>query len=153
MCSNYEPVLDCHDLKAYFNVEDALPPDLKTHTWPAYEAPFIRKHEHADVGDEAVPFRELLPGTFGMIPQWADLKLARNTYNARSETVAQKSSFRDVWKWGKQCIIPANVIYEPDYSSGKPIFTPIVRVDNALWGSPAFGPACRMAVCYTASRC
>jgi hypothetical protein len=57
---------------------------LKNHTWPAYEAPFIRKHEHADVGDEEVPFRELLAGTFGMIPQWGDIKLARNTYNARS---------------------------------------------------------------------
>lgn len=48
------------------------------------------------VGDEAVPEREALPGLFGLIPHWAtDTKIGRQTFNARSETVASKPSFRD----------------------------------------------------------
>lgn len=48
------------------------------------------------MGDEAVPFRELKVGSFGLIPHWSkDTKIARMTYNARSETVAAKNSFLD----------------------------------------------------------
>ncbi|MFC7433134.1 SOS response-associated peptidase family protein [Hydrogenophaga bisanensis] len=33
------------------------------------------------------------------MPHWAtDLKICRSTYNARSETVATKPSFREAWK-------------------------------------------------------
>jgi putative SOS response-associated peptidase YedK len=82
-----------------------------------------------------IPFRELLSGTFGMIPQWGDMKLARSTYNARSETVHQKNSFRDAWKYGKHCVIPAARIYEPLYRSDtKPVFTPIERADGRPMG-------------------
>ncbi|WP_223905490.1 SOS response-associated peptidase family protein [Rhodoferax lithotrophicus] len=40
-----------------------------------------------------------------------------NTYNARSETVAEKPSFRDAWRRAQHCIIPAEAIYEPDFLS------------------------------------
>ena len=34
-----------------------------------------------------------------LIPHWStDASIARRTYNARSETVASKPSFRDAWK-------------------------------------------------------
>lgn len=134
MCSHYDPVLDKATLRQYFGVED-IPPDLKASTWPAYLAPFIRKHENADVGDEAVPFRELMTGSFGMIPHWAkDEKIARHTYNARTETVHEKPSFRDAWRLGRHCIIPAAAIFEPDWRSGNPVPTRIVRTDGKPMG-------------------
>jgi putative SOS response-associated peptidase YedK len=90
--------------------------------------------------------REMLIGSFGLIPHWAqDTKIARNTFNARSETAAQKPSFRDAWKIGRRCIIPAEAIYEPDWRSGKAIPAKISRADGkpigiaglwSYWKSP-----------------
>jgi putative SOS response-associated peptidase YedK len=51
------------------------------------------------VGDDAAPPREALLGRFGLVPHWSkNDKIARHTYNARSETVAPKPSFRDAWR-------------------------------------------------------
>lgn len=59
-------------------------------------------------------------GTFGLLPVWAkERSFARRTYNARSETVAEKPSFRNAWRQQQRCIVPARAIYEPNYESGK----------------------------------
>lgn len=108
---------------------------LKTSLWPGYHGPFVRKHEFADVGDDAVPFRELLVGSFGLIPHWSkDATIARRTYNARSETVHEKPSYRDAWRLARHCIIPAEAIYEPDWRSGKAVPTRITRADGKPMG-------------------
>ena len=92
---------------------------------------FIRKPQESDAGDEAVPEREALPGVFGLIPHWAkDTKITKNTYNARSETVADKPSYRDAWKKAQHCIIPAQAIYEPDWRTGRAVSTRIERSDG-----------------------
>jgi putative SOS response-associated peptidase YedK len=134
MCAHYDPQTDPARLKAYFDVGD-LPLGLKSSLWPGYHGPFLRKHEFADVGDEAVPFRELLVGSFGLIPHWAkDTTIARNTYNARSETVHEKPSYRDAWRLARHCIIPAEAIYEPDWRSGRAVPTRISRTDGQPMG-------------------
>ena len=134
MCSHYDPATSPSRLKAYFDVAD-LPLGLKLSLWPGYTGPFIRRHEFADVGDEAVPVREALVGAFGLIPHWAkDVTIGRRTYNARSETVHEKPSFRDAWRQGRHCIIPAEAIYEPDWRSGKTQSTRIARADGAPMG-------------------
>ena len=134
MCSHYDPQTDPARLRTYFGVED-LPLGLKTSLWPGYHGPFVRKHEFTDVGDEAVPFRELLVGSFGLIPHWAkDATIARRTYNARSETVHEKPSYRDAWRLARHCIIPAEAIYEPDWRSGKAVPTRITRADGKPMG-------------------
>ncbi len=108
MCSHFVPLLDKNKLETFFGVEPELPLDLKNSLWPTYVGPFIRKHAFADVGDEAVPHNELLVGNFGLIPHWAkDTKIARNTFNAHSETADSKPSFRDAWNKGRHCIIPS----------------------------------------------
>ena len=141
MCAHYDPETDPARLKAHFGVGD-LPLGLKPSLWPGYHGPFLRRHEFADVGDEAVPFRELLVGSFGLIPHWAkDTTIARHTYNARSETVHEKPSFREAWRLSRHCIIPAEAIYEPDWRSGKAVPTRISRADGkpmgiaGLWAS------------------
>ena len=96
---------------------------------------FIRRPAEADVGDEAVPEREALAGQFGLVPHWAkDEKFGRLTFNARSETAATLPSFRDAWRKGQRCIIPAEAIYEPDWRSGKAVPTRISRVDGEPMG-------------------
>ena len=118
--------------------------------WPTYKALFIRRPQEADAGDEAVPEREALAGQFGLIPHWAkDEKFGRRTFNARSETAATLPSFRDAWRKGQRCIIPADAIYEPDWRSSKAIPTRITRTDGEpmgiaglwSWWKPAAGPA------------
>lgn len=134
MCAHYDPQTDPARLKSFFGVSD-VPLDLKSSLWPGYLGPFLRKREFADVGDEAVPLRELLVGSFGLIPHWAkDATIARNTYNARSETVHEKPSYRDAWRQAQHCIIPAEAIYEPDWRSGRAVSTRITRADGKPMG-------------------
>lgn len=134
MCSHYQAVKESERFIRHFGVEP--PQDIgKTDLWPGYAGPFIRRHPHAEVGDEAVPPREALHGLFGLVPHWSpDVKITRYTYNARSETVASKPSFREAWKKGLHCIIPAEAIFEPDWRSGKPIPTRIARADGHPMG-------------------
>ena len=145
MCSHYQAVKEPERYRRHFGVEPPQDPG-KIDVWPSYSASFIRRHPHADVGDDAVPLREALTGLFGLVPHWAqDTKTTRHTYNARSETVAEKPSFRDAWKRAQRCIIPADAFFEPDWRSGKAVATRIVRVDGepigiaglwSAWKSP-----------------
>jgi putative SOS response-associated peptidase YedK len=144
MCSHYQAVKEAARLQRYFAVSLPVTGELamKTDMWPGYLGSFIRSHPNADVGDEAVPSAEHLPGLFGLVPHWADsTKLSKSTFNARSETAAEKPSFRDAWKRAQHCIIPAEAIYEPDWRSGKAIPTRISMTDGSplgiagLWSS------------------
>jgi putative SOS response-associated peptidase YedK len=121
MCSHYQAIKERERYLKHFAV--APPADMGRHdVWPGYAATFIRRPTHADEGDEAVPEREALTGLFGLVPHWApDVTMGRQTYNARSETVASKPSFRDVWNSAQHCIVPVDAIYEPDWRSGKAI--------------------------------
>lgn len=112
------------------------PADLGHHDlWPGYSGTFIRAHPHADVGDEAVPEREALSGLFGLVPHWSvDTTITKATYNARSETVASKPSFREPWKHAQHCIIPAEAFYEPDWRSGRPVPARISLADGEPMG-------------------
>lgn len=134
MCSHYDPVIRPEKLKQHFGVSDPLPNSLKESVWPGYIGPFVRKHEFSDVGDDAVPSRELLVGSFGLVPSWADPKSAANTYNARSETVDSKNTFKAAWRKAQHCIIPAESIWEPDWRTKKCVPTRLVRADGKPMG-------------------
>lgn len=134
MCSHYQGLKEAQRYERSFGVQPPQEPG-KYDLWPGYMGSFIRRHAHADVGDEAVPRFEALNGLFGLVPHWAtDAKITKSTYNARSETVAEKPSFRDAWKRGQHCIIPADAIFEPDWRSGKAIATRIERSDGEPMG-------------------
>ena len=134
MCSHYQALKDRERYRREFHVD--APDELgKADVWPGYAASFIRVPKEVDSGDEAVPAREAVPGQFGLIPHWAtDTTIARRTFNCRSETAASKPSFRDAWKHGQRCIIPADAIYEPDWRTGKAIPTRISRADGEPMG-------------------
>ena len=134
MCSHYQGVKDQERLRRHFGVAAPADPGRED-LWPGYVGSFIRRHPLGDVGDEAVPPLEALTGMFGLVPHWsADTKIARHTYNARSETVAVKPSFRDAWKHGQHCIIPAEAFFEPDWRSGRAVATRIASADGEPLG-------------------
>lgn len=126
MCSNYTPTSK-ETLRSQFGV---VPPDneFKPETYPGYLAPIIRLNR-----DNSAQW-ECVPACFGMVPAWADLGLAKHTYNARSETVADKPSFRNAFKKRQFAIIPAESIFEPSYETGKPVRWKISHIDSQALG-------------------
>ncbi|MBB4867168.1 putative SOS response-associated peptidase YedK [Pseudomonas nitritireducens] len=124
MCSHYEAPSHSQ-LKDAFGLDT---PDFKQQVFPLYDAPFIRP------GD-APGSMEAALGAFGLIPFWAKEKaFGRRTYNARTETVETKPSYRSAWREARYCIIPAAAIYEPDWRSGKAVPTRISRADGKMMG-------------------
>jgi putative SOS response-associated peptidase YedK len=75
------------------------------------------------------------------VRHWSlDTKISRHAYNARSETVAEKPSFREACRKRQRCIIPADAIYEPDWRTGKAVPTRILRADGASMGIAGLWP-------------
>ncbi|MEO7937576.1 MAG: SOS response-associated peptidase [Burkholderiaceae bacterium] len=141
MCSHYQAI---KERERFFRLFGVYPPDPegKYDMWPGYTGAMLRRPATRDAGDDAVADMEAVPGVFGLLPHWAkDTKLARSTFNARSETVHEKPSFRDAWRRNQHCIIAAEAIYEPDWRSGKAVATRIARADGepmgiaGLWSS------------------
>lgn len=129
MCSHYEAPTPTRLLNDF----GVTPPGpFQEQIWPTSIGAFIRSRPDESTNDNHPPI-EALTGQFGLLPFWAkDKKLGRHTYNARSETVADKPSFRAAWKAGRHCVVPAAAIYEPDWRSGKAIATRITNVDGSI---------------------
>jgi putative SOS response-associated peptidase YedK len=143
MCSHYESIKD--PIQFSFEFDTDMPEGGKVDVWPCYPSTFIRRPALADVGDDAVPKREALLGLFGLVPHWAkEATFGRRTYNARTETVHEKPTFRDAWRKSQHCIIPAAAIYEPDWRSGKAKPTRIQRADGKPMGLAGLWAACRL---------
>jgi len=69
---------------------------------------------------------------FGLIPAWAkDEKIGRHTYNARSETVTSKPSFRSAWAKGQFALVLVDAFFEPNYETGKAVRWRIEAADRA----------------------
>jgi putative SOS response-associated peptidase YedK len=136
MCSNYKPVTLRDRLLAHFGV---VRPDTETPTeaWPGYNAPFIVR---PDDKEGVVQQRELLVGQYGLLPAWSkDLMLGRKTYNCRSETAAEKPSFREAWRKRRWCVIPGEELYEPNWETGVAVRWAVRRIGGpigvaGLWG-------------------
>lgn len=125
MCSNYRAPTDMDRMQRHFAVALDLPPP-QGETWPLYRAPVVR------AADGQGPARDATLGQFGLLPHWAkEASLGRSTYNARSETAATKPSFRDAWRKGQRCVVPAEWIYEPCWETGKAVRWRIARADGA----------------------
>ena len=113
MCADYTPSRkeQIADRFGAHSLQLELPPEA----WPGYMAPILRRSHGTP--DEL----ELAPAMFGMVPHWADVKLAHQIYNTRTETVASKPTFRSAWRRKQFCIIPAANFFEPNYETGKPV--------------------------------
>ena len=126
MCANYTPPKP-YRIKSQFDVdcpEDAYAEEA----FPGHFAPVIR------IADDGSGELECVNACFGMVPSWAELNLSRHTYNARSETMASKPSFRHAYARRQFCIVPAESFFEPSYESGKAVRWKIARDDQSLLG-------------------
>lgn len=124
MCNVYRPPGPA-DVALHFSV------DTRDRVWPATvhprtPGPFIRR-----AGGE----RELVVGQWALIPPWSkEPKLKYSTNNARSEEVAEKASYKDAWRRGQRCIIPALDFDEPCWETGKNVWWKFRRADGLPWG-------------------
>ena len=124
MCSNFQPIKKTHNewVKQHFDCE--LPnSEWRAETYPTYPAPFVYL-------DEGKPRCEL--AQFGLVPHWATdkKKFGLKTYNARSETVAEKPSYRSAWKERRFGLILMESFYEPSWETGKAVRWRIKRSDG-----------------------
>jgi putative SOS response-associated peptidase YedK len=112
MCTQFTPASAEHIASAF----NTRPPreDYGTLAFPGNLAPILRPAAlHALQCDLAV---------FGLIPHWSrDGRNYRHCYNARSETAAEKPSFRRAWAQRQWCAIPAEAFYEPCYETGRSV--------------------------------
>lgn len=126
MCNRYVTPAQA-EVERFWN---AIPREL-ANPWPAQvfpraPGPFLRA---------AAGGAELLLGEWGLIPPFAATRLLRyQTNNARCETVAERPVFRDAWRKGQRCIIPAASFDEPCWETGRNVWWRFRRPDGAPWG-------------------
>ena len=98
-----------------------------TAAWDAYfdcDNEFASIADTVSVGYNIAPTQTIpvvtqdgwLAARWGMIAPWvkdaAEISSKFATFNARSETVSEKATFRDAWSAGRRCIIPALGYFE-----------------------------------------
>ena len=104
MCGRFALIVDASVLADVFDVDP--PRDLKPrfNIAPTQEAPIVR----AASGGA----RKCVTMRWGLVPSWAkDVSIGARMINARSETAAEKPSFRSAFK-SRRCLVPASGFYE-----------------------------------------
>ena len=124
MCSNFQPIKKSHSawVKQHFDCD--LPnAEWREETYPTYPAPFVYL-------EQGKPRCEL--AQFGLVPHWATdkKKFGLKTYNARSETIAEKPSYRSAWKERRFGLALMESFYEPSWETGKAVRWRIKRSDG-----------------------
>ena len=135
MCVNYTPTRPTALQRL---VGDAPSVGYPAVTFPGYVAPIIR----AGATQGSVTHLRVTLAAFGLIPSWSkDRDIGRRTYNARSETVAEKPSYRTAWRQRQFCLVPMEQFFEPCWETGKAVRWSIHRQDKepftvaAIWDS------------------
>jgi putative SOS response-associated peptidase YedK len=126
MCTNYRPpnsriVRDMQGLEGVQMPGDGWPEEA----FPGYLAPIVtRGGETATQLDGGVAPLVCSLARFGLVPRWSrdaqhGNELSRRTYNARSETVADKPSYRTPWRERQYALAPMLNYFEPCWESGR----------------------------------
>jgi len=115
MCGRYANFLDEQDLLDSFAIAEAAEDArLLIPSWnigPMQLAPIVTLTPAGD-GPAAVRTRRLVAARWGLVPTWAkDSSVGAKMFNARSETVAEKPSFRAAFA-KRRCLVPASGYYE-----------------------------------------
>lgn len=124
MCSNFQPI----KIHRTNWIKDHFDCDLPNSPWreeayPTYPAPFIYLKDGKPNCDLA---------QFGLVPHWATdkKKYGLRTYNARSETVHERSSYRTAWRERRFGLVIMESFYEPCWETGKAVRWKIKRTDG-----------------------
>ncbi|TWT55765.1 putative SOS response-associated peptidase YedK [Thalassoglobus neptunius] len=113
MCGRFNLRITAADLKSLFGTTEqgirSNPQEFDSCLTRFNIAP-TQKSIVCHLGESDTPV--LTPMRWGLIPSWAkDLRIGAKMINARSETVAEKPSFRSAFK-RRRCLVPASGFYE-----------------------------------------
>lgn len=143
MCLNFIPSRNQKWIANHFSVTQ--PKKFNEEIYPGYYCPIIRAG--FDAGDYKCELAH-----FGLIPSWAGSvkpgkhtynvrgesmtanhlpNLHRETYNARSETVSSKPSFRTAWNRRHFALVIADGFMQPNYETGAPIRWKVSKSDGS----------------------
>jgi putative SOS response-associated peptidase YedK len=119
MCTNFTPTKKNEWVKTHFGVDLPAAEVYPQEAFPRHLAPIVvQSHNTGRIACGLA--------SFGLIPSWAkDNKISRHTYNARSETVAEKPSYRAAWRNRQYGLVLVDNFYEPCYETGKAVRTQI----------------------------
>ena len=130
MCTQFTPTRNDHWVHEHLGVH--LPTQsYPQETFPGYAAPIALLHDQKQV--------TCTLARFGLIPHWAKdaqdaTRIGRKTYNARSETVAEKPSYRTAWRKRQFAIALLDDFFEPNWETGKAVRWRIRRSDGQPMG-------------------
>jgi len=110
MCTNYVPSARQEIAALRLGVQDMPHETWPDEIYPGYAAPVLVRGE----GNTAL----CRVAQFGLIPRWCKdaqqaLDISRKTYNARSETAAEKPSYRGPWHQRQWALAPMQSYFDP----------------------------------------
>lgn len=113
MCGRFALEATGEEVASAFDLQETPQLAPRYNIAPTQPVAAVRLHPHSGA-------RELTHFHWGLIPSWSkDHKIGSRMINARSETVAEKPSFRAAFK-RRRCLIPASGFYEwQKLASGK----------------------------------
>ena len=135
MCVTFSPVTPTI---AQRMTGQAVAAQYPPQAFPGYPAPIMKAAGSAVTGSPSTLL--VTTALFGLIPAWSkDRSIGKRTYNARTETVAEKPSYRAAWRQRRFCLLPMLQFFEPCWDTGKAVRWSIHRHDQepftvaAIW--------------------
>lgn len=161
MCTNYTPATPSHliDLAQGAGLGRIEVPasEWPAETFPGYLAPILQRDPDGTIACHLA--------RFGLVPRWCRdaaqaSALSRGTHNARTETAADKPSYRAPWRERRFALVPMLAYFEPCWESGRAVRWRLQRSDGApfavaalheRWRDPATGEPLRSFSLLTAN--
>lgn len=130
MCTQFTPTRNDRWVHEHLGVHLPTQP-YPQETFPGYAAPIVLLNEQQQI--------TCTLARFGLIPHWAKdaddaARIGRKTYNARSETVAEKPSYRTAWRKRQFAIALMDDFFEPNWETGRAVRWRIKRADGQPMG-------------------
>ena len=140
MCGRFVLDASLDELRRLFGIEvPATNLEPRYNIAPAQPVCVIRLAGEDSETGVPVGQREMVMMRWGLVPDWMkDWSGGRPLINARSESVAEKPSFRSAYRY-RRCLVPANGWYEWLSSSGRGAKQPIhIRLRDPRYRPFAF---------------
>jgi hypothetical protein len=105
MCTRYISPEQA-EIEAMWHIGRHNQPRWARDLFPRALGPFVRLGQSGGI--------DLVVGIWGLIPYWSETPVLKcSTANCRSKEASRKPTFRDAWRTGQRCIIPALSFDEP----------------------------------------
>lgn len=118
MCGRYSLFIQPDEVEERFGARFAFDFEPRYNAAPGQQLPVVRDDSRGSITQSR----------WGLVPSWAD-ESSTNLINARSETVDEKSAFRDAYH-NRRCLVPADGFYEWATTNGSKQPYRITRTDG-----------------------